>query len=136
MTAQRSKVDDIVAGEVAQLEISKGTDLGAATPDPTNDMRATPDAPCTACKQRHKGLGARFACLEASYILKRDEAAKLNVQLTAFQRSAALQDAKIAGLEAELAPWRKVRDGVSELEKQLGPSWVKKLRQATKPGGG
>lgn len=134
MANARSPVADIVAGEIAQLEITKGTDVGTAQPDPTNDMRVVKPRPCVACKQHHKGVGALINCLEASLVEKREEASRLSLQVNALRTAVTTRDTTIAALNDEVRPVRELRTAVANDEATLGPSWVEKLRRGQKKG--
>jgi len=93
--AKRPKIEDIVASELAQIQVMG--DVGVAQPDPSNDMRVAPAPLCEVCGRYHGGVNAMIACA-----LGRVR------QLTA----------RVAELEAELAARPPFFEGLDEKGRQ------------------
>ncbi len=60
-----TKIDEIIASELQQLNVTRSTDVGTSLPDPSNSMRAEPRRPCYACGGQHGSVGAGLLCLES-----------------------------------------------------------------------
>lgn len=76
----QSKIDEVVAGELLQLQVRSG-DVGVAQPDPSNDMRTTPEPLCKGCNGRHRGVNEQLHCLRTQLDIARQLAEERGGQL-------------------------------------------------------